>query len=241
MFLFCSLRKLRIFPAVRVLYYVLTTLHISHFYHFYTVSIATQNKSVIDVAPEGPASIPAQAPKNGLDSVTILWRSERNAPSLAILKKPDVATKEPTIRPQASADSKELFQLETEIFDCEIVSLRSFRRFVASSTIASYVACDEDGRLVGYATVTFRPRCQTARIYSIAVHPRGRRGGLGFRLLQTCEAAARERGCNRLRLEVRMDNPGAIAFYEKHGYERYGSRLQFYEDGTDALLLRKSL
>lgn len=151
-----------------------------------------------------------------------------------------VTTKELTIRPQTAADCKELFRLETEIFDCELVMPRSFRRFVSSPTIESFVA-EVDGELVGYATVMFRPRSLIARIYSIAINPAIQRMGIGCQLLEACESSARSRGSSTLRLEVKMDNAKAIAFYEKYGYQRYGIRPGFYEDGTDALLLRKQL
>lgn len=145
-----------------------------------------------------------------------------------------------TIRPQAAGDCEELTALEREIFDCEIVSLLSFRRFVTSPSIASFVV-RHDTRLVGYATVFFRARSRVARVYSIGILPDYRCHGLGQKLLDTCERAARQRGCQFLRLEVKIDNPRAAAFYQKHGFVHYGSRESYYEDGSTALLLRKPL
>ena len=144
------------------------------------------------------------------------------------------------IRPQTQRDCRELVHLENEIFECDIVKLRSFQRFVTTSTVDSFVA-ELDTRLVGYATNFYRGGTRIARIYSIAVHPSCRRIGLGNKLLRVCEEAATERGSSFLRLEVKIDNPNAIAFYERHGYAQYGLRPRYYEDGTDALLMRKEL
>ena len=58
-----------------------------------------------------------------------------------------------------------------------------------------------------------------------------------------------EHGLQRLRegkveschLEVRMDNEGAIAFYQALGFERTGRRRSYYRDGTDAAIYSLAL
>jgi ribosomal protein S18 acetylase RimI-like enzyme len=42
-------------------------------------------------------------------------------------------------------------------------------------------------------------------------------------------------------LEVRVDNVAAIRLYERRGYEVVGVTDDFYEDGSDALRMRKRL
>jgi ribosomal protein S18 acetylase RimI-like enzyme len=59
--------------------------------------------------------------------------------------------------------------------------------------------------------------------------------------MAACERAARKRGCETLRLEVRADNAGAIGLYEKLGYERFGRYENYYEDGAPALRFDKPL
>jgi hypothetical protein len=44
-----------------------------------------------------------------------------------------------------------------------------------------------------------------------------------------------------MRLEVRVDNVRAIAFYRSLGYEDVGLTHDFYEDHSDALRMRKRL
>jgi ribosomal protein S18 acetylase RimI-like enzyme len=88
----------------------------------------------------------------------------------------------------------------------------------------------------------FLRRCSTiARLYSIAVDPVARGSGLGAALLAAAERAARRRGVRRLRLEVRQDNPAAIALYETRGYRRIGARAAYYEDGADAWRYERAL
>ncbi|MEO5815610.1 MAG: GNAT family N-acetyltransferase [Gemmatimonadaceae bacterium] len=62
--------------------------------------------------------------------------------------------------------------------------------------------------------------------------------GYGSALLAQAEAAARELGCNAVRLDTYEFQ--ARPFYERHGYVVYG-KLDGYPAGTRTYLLRKSL
>ena len=74
-------------------------------------------------------------------------------------------------------------------------------------------------------------------LLQIAVHPDARRGGLASRLHAATLDAAR-RHARTVWLEVRADNPGAVAFYELHGWVRVGKRPRYYADGCDAFVYR---
>lgn len=80
-----------------------------------------------------------------------------------------------------------------------------------------------------------------ARLYSLAVRPSRQRRGIGAALLDAAEAEARARGKIGLRLEVRADNIPAIELYGARGYTRCGIRRAFYEDGADAIRMRRTL
>jgi ribosomal protein S18 acetylase RimI-like enzyme len=89
--------------------------------------------------------------------------------------------------------------------------------------------------------VFFRRNSRVARLYSIAVAHAARGRGLGEALLSAAERTALARGCQRLRLEVRQDNAGAIRLYERLGYRRFGAYSGFYEDGADAWRYERKL
>ena len=61
----------------------------------------------------------------------------------------------------------------------------------------------------------------------IAVSPQYRARGLGRRLIQMLFDAARERGTERVFLEMRRGNP-AEHLYRKTGFEPIGERLNYY-------------
>lgn len=93
--------------------------------------------------------------------------------------------------------------------------------------------------LAGFAVLALQPF--DAELELIAVTPACRRNGMGGALLAHCIAEAREAGKERLLLEVRAGNTGAIALYERAGFRCDGRRRAYYPlaDGEreDALLM----
>ena len=58
-------------------------------------------------------------------------------------------------------------------------------------------------------------------IHYLAVSDVQRGTGLGRRLVEHAEEALAELGCAKVQLQVRPDNTGVVAFYERLGYEPY--------------------
>jgi ribosomal-protein-alanine N-acetyltransferase len=48
-------------------------------------------------------------------------------------------------------------------------------------------------------------------------------------------------GANRLLLEVREDNAGALAFYAARGFVEIDRRARYYRDGAAAVVMRRPL
>jgi len=144
------------------------------------------------------------------------------------------------LRQAEEADLDALDALEHRVFATDHLSRRSLRHFLRSPTAAVIVA-EHDGDLAGTAIVLFRPRSSVARLYSIAVAPHLGGRGLGPMLLAAAEAAAVERGCGAIRLEVHETNAAAISRYRKSGYREFGRQARYYEDGGDALRFEKPL
>ncbi|WP_300527629.1 ribosomal protein S18-alanine N-acetyltransferase [Maricaulis sp.] len=97
----------------------------------------------------------------------------------------------------------------------------------------------EDGRLDGFVLV--RTAADEAEILTIGVDPRCRKNGVGRALLERAETEARERGVTRVFLEVSDRNSAARALYQRAGYTGAGRRARYYRDGSDALVLEKTL
>lgn len=137
-----------------------------------------------------------------------------------------------SIRRATRADVDALLALEEATFDSDRISRAQWRRHIESSSAAVFVG-GTPGRVDAAAVVFYRRNARTARLYSLAVGSHARGTGLGGALLAAAETDARTRGCTSMRLEVRSDNPAAIALYERRGYRRIARLPGFYEDGAD--------
>lgn len=98
----------------------------------------------------------------------------------------------------------------------------------------------QDGRLLGYVILYYV--IDEGEIARIAVRPSARRQGVAGKILSYIEKSCKERGSERLLLEVRERNVPAIAFYRKYGFEKDGIRKNFYTDPIeDAILMSRRI
>lgn len=155
---------------------------------------------------------------------------------------PSPATAAVRVRRAELSDLDDLVALEQATFDSDQISRAQFRRHLDSDSARVLVASANRRRFLGTAMVFFRKGSRVARLYSIASLPEARGKGVGTALIDAAEAAARQRRCQSLRLEVRTDNDSAIRLYERLGYSRVGPvKKSFYEDGSDAFVFEKML
>src|SRR5690625_2908493 len=104
------------------------------------------------------------------------------------------------------------------------------------------VAEDSNGAPLGYTGVlaTGYPG-EPADLLTIAVKPEARRAGVGSALLRAALDEASSRRAGTILLDVRDDNVPAIAFYRLHGFVWLSTRRRYYADGTDGMVMRRSL
>ena len=99
-----------------------------------------------------------------------------------------------------------------------------------------------DERIIGYFLISIG--AAEAHVLNVCVDPDFQGRGYGRRLLRAIERVARGRGVNRLFLEVRPSNRGAIALYFDVGFNEIGRRPRYYPgpDGReDALVMAMEL
>lgn len=144
------------------------------------------------------------------------------------------------IRDARLEDVDRLVDLENSCFETDRLSRRSFRHIITRGRAITLVE-EEAGLVRGYAMVLYRAGVSLARLYSIAVDPSLRNAGLGRRLLDAAEERAQSLDCVYMRLELRPDNPSAIALYAKAGYRQFGTYDDYYEDHASALRFEKLL
>lgn len=158
----------------------------------------------------------------------------------AAAARPALRTGVVRLRRAGGRDLPALAALEQSVFDGDRMSPRQFRHHLSAPS-SDFVVARSGADLLGYALLFRRAGSLIGRVYSIAVAAAARGQGLGARLLQRLETAARAHGLAEMRLEVRKDNAGALALYQRRGYQIFGERPGYYEDGCDAWRLAKSL
>lgn len=97
----------------------------------------------------------------------------------------------------------------------------------------------EASPLAGFAC--FRRAVDEAELLRLGIGPSHRRQGLGRLLLASGKRFLLAAGTRVLWLEVRVDNHGAVAFYENVGFTSSHRRKSYYSDGCDALIYQRFL
>ena len=133
-------------------------------------------------------------------------------------------------------------QMEKICFGKEAWSLNNIRAEFCHD-FSYFFAERREGVIVGYVCV--RLMYEEAQVCNLAVLPEYRRQGIGTALVSHVLEFSKQQGCERCELEVNVCNEGALALYEKCGFERAGIRKNFYRksryDSRDAYTLVKQL
>lgn len=143
------------------------------------------------------------------------------------------------VRAAEHEDDAAILTLE-ELFPSDRMSLRSVRHFLKSPSARTWVA-ELQGAVVGNLILLTRRNSGVARIYSVVVAPPARGRRFGERMVRAAHKEARRIGLKQIKLEVRADNMVARALYGRLGYSESRALPGYYEDGADALELRKIL
>ena len=144
------------------------------------------------------------------------------------------------IRPATAADAAAVADLEAENLGVDAWSPGLVAAGVSGDVpTVAYLLAELDGVAVGYAAVSVV--ADIAELQRIAVTPARRRTGLATALVAAVAATARTGGADRLLLEVREDNPGALSFYAGRGFVEIDRRRRYYRDGSTAIVMRLPL
>ena len=92
-------------------------------------------------------------------------------------------------------------------------------------------------QLVG--VITFSLGVDDADIEGVVVDKNYRGKGLAQSLIESAHSFIKEKGIQKVLLEVRQTNTPAINLYQKVGYKQISVRKNYYSDGENALVLIK--
>ncbi|MGV9194831.1 ribosomal protein S18-alanine N-acetyltransferase [Microbacterium sp. MC2] len=146
-----------------------------------------------------------------------------------------------TLRTAAASDLPAIMELERASFPADAWSEAMMAAEVASPH-GRYVVDVEDGQLRGYGGVRAVSGGADADIQTIAIAEAARGTGRGRALLTELLTTARERGAREVFLEVRADNPVAMALYLSEGFAEIARRPRYYQpEDVDAVVMKLDL
>ena len=143
------------------------------------------------------------------------------------------------IRPATETDIPALVALEQGFPEDDRFPVRTWRRLLRGQSMA--YAAVSNGEICGAAVYLYRTGTKVARLYSLTVAPSHRGQGIASALMAAGEADAQARGCDRVRLEVRLSNAAAIRLYERHDFRVMAKIPSYYPDGETAARMEKSI
>ncbi|MBR3036043.1 MAG: ribosomal protein S18-alanine N-acetyltransferase [Lachnospiraceae bacterium] len=132
-----------------------------------------------------------------------------------------------TIRLMCEKDIAAVEALEKRTFSMPW-SQSDFERCVQEAHYRFFVAADEEERILGYAGYLYD--FDEADITNVAVDEACRRKGIARHLLQTLLSDGQEQGVRTFFLEVRDSNLPAVCLYESFGFQRVGTRKDYYRE-----------
>jgi ribosomal-protein-alanine N-acetyltransferase len=147
----------------------------------------------------------------------------------------------PTIRFATPADAQAIAALSRDAIEHGLRWRYTPTRILAAmrSRTTNVAVAHAHGGLHAFAIMDYADT--TAHLVLLGVQATQRRHGLGRQLLEWLEDAARVAGIERIDVECRADNPGAIAFYRAQGYRVRDVVARYYDERIDAVRLSKSL
>lgn len=148
----------------------------------------------------------------------------------------------PTIRLALPDEAARIALMSREYIEFDLGwSWRRERVLQAMADPATNVAVAHagNGGLLGFGIMEYGE--QHAHLALLAVAPPYQRQGAGARLMAWLEAPARLAGLEKIRLEARADNLGALAFYRHLGFAATGRSAGYYGGVMDAVRMEKSL
>ena len=143
-----------------------------------------------------------------------------------------------TVRAILPQDIEAVAKLEADCFSAPWTKESLLSAYTRGDFIG-YVAETDGGEVSGYVfgSVLF----EDGELHRIAVRKTARGNGIGGKVLDAFLSGIKARGGERVFLEVRISNAPARMLYENRGFVLFRTRRYYYDDGEDALEMKKEL
>ncbi len=144
------------------------------------------------------------------------------------------------IRPFSLTNSvlAQVIKIENASFKTDAYQIEDFQQVYCKCSELSIVA-EIAGQIAGYMMTCLLP--DRGHVFSLAVAPAYRRRGVGEALFRYTVDRLSEGGIGKIELEVRKTNEAGRSFWKQMGFVPVGTIPDFYDDGAEALQMRKSI
>jgi len=146
--------------------------------------------------------------------------------------------KDPKLRLFTPADLDQILEIERHSFGSEAFSKETFLTLYQKFPNL-FIIAEVDEKIVGYIITCGLGH--KGHVASIAVAPSFRHKGIGGALADLTFEKLKACGAKYVELEVRITNREALDFWKRLGFSPFGISRRFYEDGEDALRMKKML
>lgn len=143
-----------------------------------------------------------------------------------------------TIRKMDISDVPFVYEEEIRIFG-KSLGEKTLYYEILYNPLSRYFIAQIDGKRVGYVGSWLT--IPNAEILNLFVLEPYRGQGIGKRLVAEVIKVCREQYVDHLTLEVRKSNEHAIRLYHDLGFKSVTTRIKYYEDGEDALLMMRKI
>ena len=102
---------------------------------------------------------------------------------------------------------------------------------------AKFFVATFNNQVIGYLSCWMVE--ETVDIINVVIDKNYQHQGYGQALFSEMEKVAKDNNCTEIMLEVKENNFQAINFYQHQGYEQISIRKHYYQDQTNALIMKK--
>lgn len=152
------------------------------------------------------------------------------------------------LRDYRPGDLEMLWRIDQLCFEPAIAySLEDMQAYLAQPGTFALVAEPESGGdaaagfIIAQAVARRRSSSPLGYVITIDVLQAARRSGLGSILLAASEERLVRDGCQKVALEVAVNNAAALDFYQRHGYAIVATHPGYYSNGLDAYKMEKKV
>ena len=142
------------------------------------------------------------------------------------------------IREWKYEDILRISEIEKECFPQEPWSFKMLASTFDTESFTGLIA-EDGGEVLGYGGITVA--ADSADIENVAVTEAYRRGGVSTAILNALCNTAKEKGAEKVFLEVRVSNSAEMSLYLKNGFKGVYARTRYYSDGEDCLVMVREL